>query len=299
MRKGIVVVGSINIDHVIRTVRLPQPGETISGNDYQTFFGGKGANQAIAAARCGAQVAMVGKVGEDDSGRSARENLQRNGVEPSWVKVDTETTTGMAMILVEESGQNMIAVVGGANMQLTPQDIEKAASAIQTAHLLIVQLEVPIETVSMAIKIARDSGAHVALNPSPGQKLPVSLLTQTDSIILNETELELIEVESPIEKGAAQLAGRSGARVIVTLGGGGMLICSPEMKPQHYPSHKVAVVDTVGAGDAFVGAYAAAVVEGKPFMEAAAWGNAAGALAVTKPGAQSALPWRDDIIRMI
>ncbi len=296
MTEKIVVVGSINIDHVIRTPHLPQAGETILGKDYQTFFGGKGANQAIAAARCGANVAMIGRVGDDDSGRSARQNLRENRIDTHWMKADADTTTGMAMILVDDKGQNMITVVGGANMRLSPQDIEAATPVFQEAKLLIVQLEIPLDAVMAAIGLARNYGAHVVLNPSPGRQLPASLLAQTDSLILNETELELIEGETSIEKGAAQLAGRSGARVVVTLGGDGMLICAPGKPVEHLPSHKVAVVDTVGAGDAFVGAYSTAVVEGKSFSEAAAWGNAAGALAVTRPGAQSALPYRDAIL---
>jgi ribokinase len=296
MNEGIVVVGSMNIDHVIRLARFPQPGETILGKDYRTFFGGKGANQAIAAARCGAHVTMIGKVGDDGAGLSIRQNLEANGVVTSWVKVDPQTTTGMAMILVEETGQNMIAVVGGANIRLSPSDIESAAVAIQEAKLLILQLEVPLETVATAIKIAKNCGAHVTLNPSPGQSLPLSLLTQTDSLILNETELALIEGETSVEIGAVRLAERSGARVIVTLGGEGVILCAPDFPLVHLPPHKVAVVDTVGAGDAFVGAYAVAVSEGRSFAEAAAWGNAAGALAVTKPGAQSALPCRDAIL---
>ncbi len=299
MSEGIVVVGSINIDHVIRAARLPQPGETILGKDYQTFFGGKGANQAIAAARAGAHVTMIGKVGEDDPGKSARQNLEENGVTTSWVKTDSQTTTGMAMILVEEAGQNMIAVVGGANIRLTPRDIESAAPAIQNAKLLIIQLEVPLETVSAAIQIARDYSVHVVFNPAPGRPLPVSLLAQTGSVILNETELKIIEGDTSIEIGATRLAERSMARVVVTLGGEGVLICAPGYPLEHYPSHKVKVVDTVGAGDAFVGAYSVAVAEGRSFTDAVAWGNAAGALAVTKPGAQSALPTRDEILGMI
>lgn len=299
MTKRIIVVGSINIDHVVRATRLPQPGETILGKDYHTFFGGKGANQAIAAARCGACVSMIGKVGEDNSGKSAKDNLERNGVDTSGVKIDPGTTTGMAMILVEESGQNMIAVVGGANIRLSPQDIEAAAPVFHEANVLVLQLEIPIDTVETAIRLARNIGAHVVFNPSPGRALPASLLAQTDSLILNETELSILAGEIIIEKGAMQLAEKSKARVIVTLGGEGVVICAPDFPLQHIASHKVAVVDTVGAGDAFVGAYSAAVAEGKSFSEAAAWGNAAGALAVTRSGAQSALPSRDEVVNMI
>lgn len=299
MGGNVIVVGSINIDHVVSVARLPQPGETILGTDYRTFFGGKGANQAIAAARCGACVAMVGKVGMDDSGRAAINNLELNNVDHTWVKVTSETTTGMAMILVEESGQNMIAVVSGANNRLSPRDVEEADSLFREASLLIVQLETPLETVAAAVASARKASAHVLINPSPARPLPEVLLAQTDSLILNETELAIISGESQIEKGATQLAESSGTRVIVTLGGEGVLICAPNYPLQHLPSHKVKVVDTVGAGDAFVGAYAAAVIGEKSFAEAVAWGNAAGALAVTKPGAQSALPTKDEVIRML
>lgn len=299
MTQNILVVGSINIDHVIRTSRLPQPGETISGKEYRTFFGGKGANQAIAAARCGANVCMIGKTGSDDFGRSARENLIKNGVDASRIIIDPLTTTGMAMILVEDTGQNMIAVVGGANMQLSAQDIEAAAAAFKNASLLIIQLEIPLETVECAINLACQNKTHVVLNSAPGRKLPYSLLSRTNSLILNETELALITDCQKIEIGAIQLAKQSGARVVVTLGGEGVAFCAPGEKIEYLPPHKVEVVDTVGAGDAFVGAYSAAVVEGKSFLEAVSWGNAAGALAVTKPGAQSALPFRNDIIDMV
>ncbi|MBN1535872.1 MAG: ribokinase [Anaerolineales bacterium] len=299
MTNHIVVVGSINIDHVVRLARLPKPGETIRGENYQTFFGGKGANQAIAAARCGAPVMMLGNLGEDDAGRAAKKNLEVNGVDTYWIVNDPQTTTGMAMILVEEAGQNMIAVVGGANMRLSPQHIEESADLFREARLIIVQLEIPLETVSAAVSFARKTGAHVVLNPSPGQILPDSVLTRVDSLVLNETELALIEGDSSIEVSAGKLTQRSGARVIVTLGGEGAAICAPDHALEYLPSHNVKVVDTVGAGDAFVGAYAAAVVEGKPFAEAVAWGNAAGALAVTKMGAQSALPLRDDVMHLI
>jgi len=298
MTNQIIVVGSINIDHVVRTTRLPQPGETILGNDYRIFFGGKGANQSIAAARCGASVSMIGKVGDDDSGRSARDNLERNGVAATGVRNESETPTGMAMILVEDSGQNMIAVVSGANSRLKPDNIETASPMFQNAGLLIVQLEIPLETVEAAILAARKAEAHVVLNPSPGRPLPENLLTQTDSFILNETELVLITGENDLLKGVTQLVEKSGARVVVTLGAQGVVICAPDYPMQYIASHKVEVVDTVGAGDAFVGAYAAAVTEGKSFAQAAAWGNAAGALAVTKPGAQSALPIRGEVLHL-
>jgi ribokinase len=287
----IVVAGSLNMDLVIRMRRFPGPGETIAGHDFHTIPGGKGANQAVAAARQGADVIMVGRVGDDAFGQRLREDLRQNGVDTCYVTIDRQTPTGVAVIAVDEAGENRIIIAAGANGQVLPENIDAAAAAIAEAGVLILQLEVPLPAVMRAVEVAKDNAITVILNPAPAQPLPAELLTSVDYLIPNESEAALLGDSNPSQPEQAARALRSaGVRnVIVTLGEHGALLVE-EAGITAVPGWRVPVVDTTAAGDAFVGAFAAALVEGKSTLEAVRRANAAGALATTILGAQPSLP---------
>lgn len=287
----IVVVGSINMDLVVRSPRIPQPGETILGHDFRTFPGGKGANQAVAAARAGGQVKMIGRVGADAFGDSLLATLQKDGIDTRWVLPTSGIASGVALITVNAEGQNNIVVVPGANGQLTPEDVRAAGSAFEGAAVVVLQLEIPLETVVEAVEQARLYHAQVILNPAPARPLPADLINRVDYLIPNESELALLTGLETIETGANRLKSMGVQGLIVTLGSRGALVLDRGEWVRLLP-HSVSVVDTTAAGDAFVGGLAAALTEGKPTLEAVAWGNAAGALAVTQAGAQPSLPTR-------
>ncbi len=299
MSVKVVVAGSINIDQVETTAKLPQPGETVLGTTFHTYFGGKGANQAVAAARCEAQVYMLGRVGADSFGDSARQNLEGQRVDTRYTSVDPEAPTGVALILVDSAGQNMIAVAPGANARLLPEHIQAASAALLDAQVLVMQLEIPLESVAAAARLAHRQGVKVVLNPAPAQPLPAALLEYVNVLILNERELAMLAGEVDPSAGAARLIEAGPAAIIVTLGGDGALLVEKGRDPLHLAAHRVPVVDTVGAGDAFVGAFAAGLAQGFPPAKAAAWGNAAGALAVTQAGAQTALPHLPEVLALL
>jgi len=297
MRARIVVVGSLNMDLVVGAPKIPAPGETVIGGDLQTFPGGKGANQAVAAARLGAQVAMVGRVGDDAFGAQLRQTLENDGVDLAYVQTTAVTPSGVALIVVDAAGQNSIVVASGANMRLTPADVEAAAPAIRAADVLALQLESPLETVQRAAELARAHGVTVILNPAPARPLPPELLALVDVLIPNESEtaaLTGLPVTSADELTAAAdcLRAQGVGAVILTLGARGALLAA-EGVTRRFPAFPVdQVVDTTAAGDAFVGGLATAVAEKQPLDAAIAWGNAAGALAVARAGAQPSLPTR-------
>ena len=296
----ILVIGSLNADLVVRAPRFPAPGETISGEDLAIIPGGKGANQAVAATRQGASVAMVGRVGNDSFGPTLVQNLQNNRVDTTYVKTD-ESATGTAIIVVDSSGQNSIVLSPGANSKVTPADVDVVS--FQDADLLLLQLEIPLETVTHAISVARQNGLRVILNPAPARQLPDLLLADVDIFIPNESELQLLtnvpvtNVDSAGTAAKALLAKGVGT-VIVTLGSNGALIVT-DGQVQHIPSFKVNVVDTTAAGDAFIGGLAAALLNGKTLEEAVRYGNASGALAATKFGAQPSLPTQDEVEQLL
>ncbi len=297
MTARVLVVGSLNMDLVVRTPHHPQPGETILGYDFRTFPGGKGANQAVAAARLGASVAMIGRVGGDDFGKALLRALAEDGVDTRETRRDGEAATGVALITVSESGQNTIVVASGANACVTPSDIVAAEAAFVGAAVLLVQLESPLPAVARAIELARKHDVRVILNPAPAQPLPPALLAQVDYLVPNQIELALLAgLEGDLGTAAAvQSLQASGARnVIVTLGEQGVRAFAGDSEYDIAP-HQVRVVDTTAAGDAFVGAFAVALAENRTVPEAAAWGNAAGALAVTRQGAQPSLPTRAEL----
>jgi ribokinase len=267
-----------------------RPGETVLGGDHLSTPGGKGANQAVAAARLGRSVAMVGRVGDDDTGRMLRAALDSEGVDVSHTRVTATAPSGIAMISVDPVGENSIVVSPGANARLAPADIDAASELIQDADVLLCQLEVPLESVTAA---ARRALGTVILNPAPARRLPAELLDSVDVLVPNRVELaSLTDAPEPASREeAAELASRVAgpSLVIVTLGADGALVMEARATT-HVAGFDVEVVDTTGAGDAFCGALADAMVRGASTSGAVRWATAAGALATTKKGAQGAMP---------
>ena len=296
----ILVIGSLNADLVVRTPRFPAPGETISGGDLAIIPGGKGANQAVAVARQGTSVAMVGRVGSDSFGPTLIQNLQNNKVDTNLVQI-SDSATGTAIIVVDSSGQNSIVLSPGANDKVTPADVD--AVSFQDGNMLLLQLEIPLETVIHAASVARQNGLRVILNPAPARSLPDSLLADVDILVPNESELQLLSGQSVTDIDSAASAARtvlakSVKTVIVTLGSNGALLVTDE-RIAHIPTFNVDVVDTTAAGDAFIGGLAAALLKGKALEEAVRYGNASGALAATKFGAQPSLPTQDEVEQLL
>ncbi len=303
MDPHVTVVGSLNMDLVIRAPRIPQPGETIIGSELHTVPGGKGANQAVAAARLGVRVSMVGRVGHDAFAGPLLDNLTATGVDHTFVTGDAEAATGVALIVVDDAGQNSIVVASGANMRLSPADVEAAEAAISAAQVVLLQLESPLETVTRAAEIARAHGVTVILNPAPARPLPAGLLSLVDVLVPNESETELLSGmpvgnQAEAEAAAAALRASGVGTLILTLGERGAMLAR-EGEAALFPAFDVTPVDTTAAGDAFVGGLAVALAEGKALAEAVRWGNAAGALATTRLGAQPSLPTRQALERLL
>ncbi|MBI5880129.1 MAG: ribokinase [Chloroflexi bacterium] len=299
MPARVVVVGSLNMDLIVRTPRMPAPGETILGGRFGTAPGGKGANQAVAAARLGGAVRMIGRVGRDGYGEELRATLARDGVDVARVGVDPDAATGVAFIAVDDSSQNSIIVASGANMRVSAADVDAARDVIAGAGMLVLQLEVPLEANERAIAIARAAGVPVILNPAPARPLPAGLIAQVDYLIPNESEASLLTGVNVSDVASAETAARQlmaqGARtVIVTLGAKGALVVEVGGATL-LPPFAVKAVDTTAAGDAFVGALSVALAQGMPLAGAARFASAAGALTVTKPGAQPSLPRLADV----
>jgi ribokinase len=295
----IIVVGSLNMDLVIKADRMPLPGETIPGYDFQTIPGGKGANQAVAAARMGSRVAMAGRVGDDQFGSALVENLGQHGVDASPVRVDSNAATGIALIIVDEMGENSIVVAGGANLCMSPQDIDSLAGVWSQAKLLVLQFEVPMETVSYAMAMAAQHGLGVILNPAPARAVSPQLLSQADYLVPNEIEASMltgVEVRdlTSAEEAARRLLGFGVQAVVVTLGENGALAVT-EKQSFHVPAWQVEPVDTTAAGDAFNGGLATALLQGFTLKDAVRYATCAGTLAATKFGAQTSLPSAEEV----
>jgi ribokinase len=274
---------------IVRSDRLPLPGETVLGKDLVTAPGGKGANQAVAAARLDAHVTFIAKVGKDMFGQQALDNFRREGLDSRFTFQDAEAPSGVALIVVGPGGQNIIAVAPGANNRLTPADIESAGQAFDGAKVVVLQLETPIETVMAAAKAGRAAGAKVILNPAPAQVLPEELYKQVDIITPNETEATLLTGDQSPEAAALAILGRGVRLVIITLGKDGALVASAE-DMKRVPGFSVQAVDATAAGDAFNGALAVALAREKSLSEAVRFSHAVAALSVTKLGAQPSLP---------
>lgn len=300
---SIAVLGSINMDLVVRALRLPKPGETLAGHTFQTIPGGKGANQAVACARLGAPTFMVGRVGNDDFGERLKNELKGAGVDPSSVVVDSSISSGVALITVEDSAENMIVIVPGANGKVNDDDLGRLGSVLDQSKVLLLQLETPLAIVVAAAKLANKRGVIVILDPAPAQTLPDDIYPVLDIITPNETETESL-VGFPVNTTkdaatAAQILKSRGVKnVIIKMGSHGAFT-NLEGKEEFIPSLPVTAIDTVAAGDAFNGAMAVALSVGKPIEEAIRWGMAGGALSVTKEGAQPAMPKRNELLALL
>jgi ribokinase len=294
---AIVVVGSLNLDLAVRVDRLPGPGETVSGGDVFRNPGGKGANQAVAAARLGRGVAMVGRVGDDQAGRELLASLEADAVDTAHVRAVDGVPSGAAFITVSQDGENQIVVSPGANARLAPDDVAAAGAALRAAAVTLIQLEVPLEAVAAAVRAA---GGRVVLNPAPVRDLPSGLLGEVDVLVPNRVELAQLAgapVPGTVEE-AAELAGRLPARaVVVTLGADGALVVE-QGNASHVPAVPVRPVDTTAAGDAFCGGLADALAGGAALQDAARWAVRVAAAACTRPGAQASLPTPDEARRL-
>lgn len=286
----IVVVGSVNTDMVLKGDKIPRPGETVTGGQFVMAAGGKGANQAVAAARLGANVTLIARVGADMFGDQAIENFQREGIRTDQITRDTENATGTALILVDSKGENSISVASGANFAMTVDEVEKSLAAVGPFDVLLLQLETPMEVVVAAARVARAVSATVVLDPAPAAPLSEELLRDVDFLTPNESEATLLtgcEVcdESTARSAAAKLQALGVKSVIITLGGQGSLLANSKAS-EMVPCPTVKVRDTTAAGDAFNGGLAYALGSGKSVQESVAWASRVGSLAVTKLGAQ-------------
>lgn len=299
MPASVVVIGSLNMDLVTRAQRLPRAGETLIGQSFVTVPGGKGANQAVAAARLGAQVSMIGCVGSDAYGEQLRTGLLAEQIDCQAVSV-VDGSSGVALIVVDGTGQNAIVVVAGSNARLTPEAVVGFDVLLQVADVIICQLEVPMQTVAYALKRGRELGKTVILNPAPvSAPLPAHWYASIDYLIPNETEASalsgvLVDSLHSAEAAAGRLLAAGASKVIITLGPQGSLFANGE-RFEHFPALKVKAIDTTAAGDTFVGGFAAALAAGKTEAQAIRFAQAAAALSVTRTGAQPSIPTLSDV----
>ncbi len=299
----IVVVGSFNMDLVIKADRRPKSGETLIGNEFAMFIGGKGSNQAIAAARLGAEVTMVGRLGTDPFGDRFMAEFAKENIDTRYVVRDATLGTGVASPVIDADGENSIIIVPQANMALSPEDVNRASSRIAEADVLLLQMEVPIESSQCAAQLAQTNGAQVILNPAPAGPLHDEFLAQVDVLTPNELETEFLSgVTVTDEEGARRAANvlldKGISTIVLTLGSRGSLL-STNNQQKLIKGYEIDVVDTTGAGDAFCGALATALGRGAKIEEAVTFANAAGALAVTVLGAAPSLPTSEEIDKFL
>ena len=298
-KQQILVVGSTNTDMVIKAAHLPRPGETILGGTFFMNPGGKGANQAVAIARLGAPVTFICKTGTDIFGHQSQQLFEAEGINTSYVFSDPQNPSGVALISVDDKAENCIVVASGANANLTPEDLKKAEEAIDQCDIVLLQLEIPMETVEYVAKIASEKGKKVILNPAPAQPLSAKLLSHLYLITPNETEAEMISgvkiTDEASANEAAQVLSEKGVQnVIITLGSKGALVYS-NGESEVVPAYKVNAIDTTAAGDVFNGALTVALSEGRDLKEASRFGCKASAISVTRSGAQSSAPYRNEV----
>lgn len=305
MPKSVVVVGSVNVDLVVSADRIPHVGETVPGSDFRVFSGGKGANQAVAAARLGVPVSMIAKLGNDAFSIELRQGLNRDGIDTAAVKA-APGPSGVAVIATGPVGENTIIVVPGANGKLTPADLEDNIDLLRSAGILLCQLEIPMETVKYLAVVGERYGIPLMLDPAPAQILPTDLLSRMEWVTPNETEACRIlgvaekEIEgSALPETAEQLL-RLGARnVIIKLGGRGCYLAFADGRRELLPAFRVQPLDTTAAGDAFNGAFAACLIEGRDPIFSAVFACAAAAISVTRHGAQPSMPTRQEVLSLL
>lgn len=295
----LAVLGSINADHILNLAHFPRPGETVIGKQYQVAFGGKGANQAVAAGRAGADIAFIACVGADDIGERIRQQLQQDQIDTAPVETVAQEATGVAMIFVNGEGENNIGIYSGANAALTPACVERHQQVIRSADALLMQLESPLDSVLAAARIARASHTQVILNPAPATQLSDELLALIDIITPNETEAEIltgiaVNDDDDAARAAQALHAKGIDTVLITLGRRGVWL-SEQGQGQRIPGFSVQAVDTIAAGDTFNGAFITARLEGVAMQDAVRFAHAAAAIAVTRPGGQPSVPWRTEI----
>ena len=295
----LAVLGSINADHILNLAQFPRPGETVVGTQYQVAFGGKGANQAVAAGRSGADIVFIACVGEDDIGERVRKQLEDDRIDITPVEAVAGTATGVALIFVNGEGENSIAIHAGANAALTPEYVTRHQQTIADASALLMQLESPLESVLAAARIARQHQTLVILNPAPATQLSDELLSLVDMITPNETEAEIltgihISTDDDAARAAAVLHDKGISNVLITLGSRGVWL-SDNRQGQRIEGFRVKAVDTIAAGDTFNGALITALLEQQPMAKAVRFAHAAAAIAVTRHGAQPSVPWREEI----
>jgi ribokinase len=292
----LVIVGSSNTDLVLQCARLPRPGESLLGGEFARYAGGKGANQAVAAARAGAAVSFVGRYGEDDFGRAAKAGLRREGIDVRHFRSCGDAPSGIALILIGgRSRENLIGVARSANDWVSPEDVEAAGAVIAEADAVLCQLEVPLAAVEAAAALAVVCGVPFILNPAPGRKLPARLLQRVHTLTPNETEMETLTGQRDVRKAARLLRRRGCKQVVVTMGARGAWICSAEEEGL-VKTRKVKPVDTVGAGDCFSAWVTVGIAEGLGMAAAVERAVRAAAMAVTRTGAQAAMPFRREVM---
>lgn len=297
----LVVLGSINADHILNIEQFPRPGETVIGKQYKVAFGGKGANQAVAAGRSGADIAFIACVGADDIGERVRQQLASDRIDTQPIEAIADSTTGVALIFVNAEGENVIGIDAGANAAVTPDYLARYQQKIIDAEALLMQLESPLDTVIAAAQLAKQHQTQVILNPAPARELPDELLATVDMITPNETEAQrltgiAVNDDNDAARAAQALHDKGIATVIITLGSRGVWLSeNGNGNGKLVPGFKVKAVDTIAAGDTFNGALVTALLEGKIMVDAVRFAHAAAAIAVTRPGAQPSVPWREEI----
>ena len=304
----VLIIGSSNMDLNVYLKRLPRPGETVTGGMFQQFLGGKGANQAVASVRSGAKTIFIGKIGKDAFGDQMLSSLTEEGIDSSHIIRDPQEASGVAFILIDENGENMISVAPGANFNLTPEEIRAHSDIIKGASALVVQMEIPIETITEIFKIAAEGNAIKILNPAPLKQIPGDTLKNIDIIIPNEgelynlhlllgyNELRAIEGKEKIVEAAKDIAIFGVTTIITTLGSKGSLIYDSKTEQAiEVPAFKVQAIDTVGAGDCFNGVLASKLSQGESIENAVKYATAAASIAVTRRGAQASMPYENEI----
>ncbi len=303
MAGKILVLGSSNVDTILRVPRFPAAGETIRAESRVTAFGGKGANQAVAAKRLGGNVIFITKMGNDSYGQSYRKYLIQSGLDPKGILLDKKAPTGMALIELTPSGENRIIISPGANGALTSKDLGRFSALWKSIAIFVTQMETPLPTVQFALKTAKRHGALILFNPAPAGPIAPEILSDVDVLVPNETEAQILtgmtmRTEADLSKMAQELLKRGAKNVVITLGARGLFFQS-KTEQSRYPAFPIKGIDSTAAGDAFVGALACGLADGKALPAALVTANAAGALACTKLGAQPSLPRKRELERFL